>query len=154
MASDDTDDSTDESSGDWEPEEPTRVDDETIVVPMRMYKGITVFSTLLAVVLVVFGFFMFDAATQDQNLIRQAVVGLLSLVGLEEPVGVLDVGFGLLGITMILVGAGSYILGTRFKTADMLGGDSAEETDDDADEESADAAATAAAEASPDDEKA
>jgi hypothetical protein len=108
---------------DWEPDDPTRVDDGTVVVPMRMYKGITVFSTLVATVLVVLGFFLFDAATQAGNPVRQLVVWLAGLVGVVPSSGVLGVGFGLAGIAAILLGAGSYVLGTRFKTAEMLGGD-------------------------------
>lgn len=106
---------------DWEPDDPTRVDDGTVVVPMRMYKGITVFSTLVATVLVVLGFFLFDAATQAGNPVRQAVVWLAGLAGVVPSSGTLGVGFGLAGIASILLGAGSYVLGTRFKTAEMLG---------------------------------
>lgn len=105
-------------------ETPTRVDDDTIVVPLRMYKGITVFSTLVATALVVFGFFLFDAATQPGNPIRRLVVGTFELLGWVPPTGVVDVAFGLLGVAVILLGAGSYILGSRFKTAEMVGGES------------------------------
>jgi hypothetical protein len=117
------DTASDPAPGDdeWEPDDPTRVDDGTVVVPMRMYKGITVFSTLVATFLVVLGFFLFDAATQAGNPVRRAVVWLVGLVGAVPPSGLLDVGFGLAGIAAILLGAGSYVLGTRFKTAEMLG---------------------------------
>lgn len=122
-------DATTEDTGDdppadteeWEPDDPTRVDDGTVVVPMRMYKGITVFSTLVATFLVVLGFFLFDAATQAGNPIRQVVVWATGLVGIVPSSGTLGVGFGLAGIAAILLGAGSYVLGTRFKTAEMLG---------------------------------
>ena len=125
----------DEESGEqWEPDRPTRVDENTVVVPMRMYKGITVFSTLTAVVLVVLGFFLFDAATQAGNPIRQFVVWLAGLIGLGPASGVLNVGFGLAGIASILLGAGAYVLGTRFKTSDMLS-DSDRSTAADADDD-------------------
>lgn len=120
---------------DWEPDEPTRLDSDTIVVPLRMYKGITVFSTLLATLLVVLGFFLFDAATQPSNLVRGFVVWLFQLVGYVPPPGVFDVGFGLLGVASILLGAGSYILGSRFKTADMVRGDAGDDGADEADAE-------------------
>lgn len=122
---------TDES---WEPDRPTRVDDSTIVVPMRMYKGITVFSTLVAVVLVVFGFFLFDAATQPTNPIRQFVTWLAGVPGFGVPSGVLDVGFGLAGVAVILLGAGSYVLGSRFKTSEMLGDGDRDRAEDNAGE--------------------
>lgn len=109
-----------EQGEDWEPEEPTRINEDTIVVPTRMYKGITVFSTLLATLLVVLGFFFFDAATQPRNLIRQGVVWVFEVIGFVPSAGVFDVTFGLLGIASILIGAGSYILGSRFKAADMV----------------------------------
>jgi len=131
-----TSDSTDEADEQWEPERPTRIDENTVVVPMRMYKGITVFSTLTAVVLVVLGFFLFDAATQTGNPIRQFFVWLAGLVGLVPASGVLNVGFGLAGIVSILLGAGAYVLGTRFKTSDMLS-DSDRSTAEDADDDRA-----------------
>ena len=121
VESDDSSESAEDDS--WEPDRPTRMPDGTIVVPTRMYKGITVFSTLLATVLVVLGFFFFDAATQPRNLIRRVVVGIFEAVGLGLSAGVYDVTFGLLGIAAILVGAGSYILGSRFKAADMVTGE-------------------------------
>jgi len=125
MASDDGDER-------WEPDRPTRVGEDTIVVPMRMYKRISVFSTLLAVALIVFGFFMFDAATQPQSIFRRAVVWVLGTVGVVPPSGVLDVGFGLFGVALILLGGGSYVLGSRFKTSGMLAD---EEVPDDPPEE-------------------
>jgi hypothetical protein len=99
-----------------------RREDGTIVVPMRMYKGITVFSTLVATGLVVLGFFFFDAATRTDNLIRASVRWLVGLTGWTPPSPVLNVTFGLLGVAVIVLGAGSYILGTRFKTAEMVDG--------------------------------
>jgi len=99
-----------------------RREDGTIVVPMRMYKGITVFSTLVATVLVVLGFVCFDAATRTDHLLRTSLRWVFESVGVTPSVGVLNVLFGLLGVGLILVGAGSYILGTRFKTEGMVDG--------------------------------
>jgi len=96
---------------------------------MRVYKGITVFSTLLATALVVFGFFLFDAATRLDNPIREIAVWAVGLTGVTPSTGVVNVAFGLLGVGVLLVGAGSYILGTRFKTAEMLDGGATETGD-------------------------
>jgi|GEM_PF-3203931 len=109
--------------------QPQRTPDGSVVVPLRVYKGITVFSTLLATALVVLGFFMFDAATRLDNPIREAAVWAVGLTGWTPSTGVVSVAFGLLGVAVLLVGAGSYILGTRFKTAEMIDGGTAE-TDD------------------------
>ena len=116
---------------DTDSEQPDRREDGTIVVPMRMYKGITVFSTLVATALVVLGFFFFDAATRTDNWIRTSVSWLVGLTGWTPSTSVLNVTFGLLGVAVIVLGAGSYILGTRFKTAEMVEGtDDASESDD------------------------
>jgi len=109
--------------------QPQRTPDGSVVVPMRVYKGITVFSTLVATALVVFGFFLFDAATRLDNPIRETAVWAVELTGWTPSAGVVNVAFGLLGVAVLLVGAGSYILGTRFKTAEMVDGGAAE-TDD------------------------
>ena len=58
-----------------------------VVVPLRVYKVVTVFSTLIAVVLVVGGFLALDAATRRASLPASeidpvlAVVGLLAIAG-------------------------------------------------------------------------
>jgi len=107
--------------------EPTgRREDGTIVVPMRMYKGITVFSTLIATVLVVLGFVCFDAATRTDHLLRTSLRWVFESVGVTPSVSALNVLFGLFGVGLILVGAGSYILGTRFKTQEMVDGSNSE----------------------------
>ncbi|QSG06599.1 DUF7315 family membrane protein [Halapricum desulfuricans] len=108
---------------------PRRTSDGSVVVPMRVYKGITVFSTLVATGLVVFGFFMFDAATRLDNPIREAAVWTVGLTGWTPSVGATNVAFGLLGIGIIVLGAGSYVLGTRFKTAEMIDSERKRDTD-------------------------
>lgn len=100
--------------------QPRRTPDGSIVVPMRVYKGITVFSTLVATALVVGGFFMFDAATRLDNPIRETTVWAIGLTGWTPTVGAVNVAFGLLGVGVLLLGAGSYVLGTRFKTTEMV----------------------------------
>jgi hypothetical protein len=93
-----------------------------VVVPLRLYKTVTVFSTLLAVLAVVVGFTLLDAATLRVSLVRGLVVGALAAVGLRPPADVLGAALAVAGLATIGVGAGVYTLGTRFRTAGM-GGD-------------------------------
>jgi hypothetical protein len=161
------------------PDEPRRGDDGDVVVSTDLYKTVTVFSTLIAVIFVVVGFLFLDAATGaiDRTLWLGWVLGLLlpvpvylayrrlrsaggtervvvllalyyvSLFGVPGPVGalagwpllvpgvpffvrlgltaapvsdgVLELGFALFGLCLIGVGAGVYVLGTRFRTEGM-----------------------------------
>jgi len=90
-----------------------------VVVPMRLYKTITVFSTLIAIVGVVLGFVLLDAATIRLSLPRRAVVGVLRVVGIVPPEAVLSAVLAVLGLAAIGVGAGVYVLGTRFRAHGM-----------------------------------
>jgi hypothetical protein len=92
-----------------------------VVVPLRLYKTVTVFSTLLAVLAVVIGFTLLDAATLRVSLVRGLVVGALSAVGLRPPADVLGAALAVAGLATIGLGAGVYTLGTRFRTAGMGG---------------------------------
>jgi hypothetical protein len=90
-----------------------------VVVPLRIYKTVTVFSTLLAVVLVVLGFAFLDAAT-----IRGGMFGILIdaiPVSLSLPISsaMLDAALATIGLACIAAGAGVYVLGARFRTAGM-----------------------------------
>jgi hypothetical protein len=96
-----------------------------VVVPLRLYKTVTVFSTLLAVLAVVAGFTFLDAATLRVSLVRGIVVGVLSAVGLRPPPDVLGALLAVTGLVTIGLGAGVYTLGTRFRTAGMGGDDGA-----------------------------
>ena len=90
-----------------------------IVVPMRLYKTITVFSTLIAIVGVVFGFVLLDAATIRLSLLRRVVLGLLRAIGVVPPETVLSAVLAVLGLAAIGFGAGVYVLGTRFRARGM-----------------------------------
>lgn len=153
-----------------DPEQPRRDVDGDVVVPVGLYKVVTVFSTLIAVSFVVLGFLFLDAATGAVRRFALLgwVVGLVVFVAcylgylsvrsgartLERllvgaalfylvaagvptlvpglPVLVRDALaaasltdaqfqalFGIAGLALIGVGAGVYILGTRFRTARM-----------------------------------
>jgi hypothetical protein len=102
-----------------------------IVVPMRLYKTVTVFSTLIAVVSVVVGFVLLDAATLSVSFLRRAITGLLGALGLTVAADVLTAVLALAGLAVIGFGAGVYIIGTRFRAQGM--GKSQEDSDEDSD---------------------
>jgi len=74
-----------------------------VVVPLRVYKAVTVFSTLFAVVLVLGGFVILDAATQRATAPVDEIDPLLLVVGLAS----------------LVAGAAVYAYGTRFRAAGM-----------------------------------
>jgi hypothetical protein len=90
-----------------------------IEVPMRLYKTITVFSTLIAVVTVVAGFLFLDAATLQVSFLRTVIAGVLDAVGLSVPTGVLSTLLAVVGLVVIGFGAGVYTLATRFRAEGM-----------------------------------
>lgn len=90
-----------------------------VVVPMRLYKTVTVFSTLVAVVCVVVGFALLDAATLQVSLVRELLVDVLGLLGVEPAGGALGTVLAVLGLAIIAFGAAVYVLGTRFRAEGM-----------------------------------
>ncbi len=115
---------TDQSPVDADPDpESTGAGGRDVVVPLRLYKTIVVFSTLIAVVSVVLGFTLLDAATLQVSLVRGLVVGVLSAVGLVPAEGALSATLAAAGLATIALGAGVYTLGTRFRTAGMGNGE-------------------------------
>jgi hypothetical protein len=90
-----------------------------VVVPMRLYKTVTVFSTLVAVVAVVVGFTLLDAATLEMSLLRGVVVGALAAAGIRPSPDVLGAALAVCGLATIGFGAGVYTLGTRFRARGM-----------------------------------
>ncbi|WP_135851495.1 DUF7315 family membrane protein [Halorussus salinus] len=85
----------------------TESDEETgareVEVPLRLYKVVTVFSTLFAVAFVVGGFVVLDTATQRARL------------SLAE----MNIALALLGVVMIAAGALVYAFATRFRAEGM-----------------------------------
>ncbi|WP_380681562.1 DUF7315 family membrane protein [Salinigranum sp. GCM10025319] len=86
---------------------------------MRLYKTITVFSTLIAVVTVVAGFLFLDAATLQVSFLRTVIAAVLDAVGLSVPTGVLSTVLAVFGLVVIGFGAGVYTLATRFRAEGM-----------------------------------
>ena len=102
-----------------------------VVVPIALYKRVTAYSTLAAVVTVVLGFVMLDAATLQVSLTRRFVVRVLGAVGVVPPEPLLTALFSLVGIGLIAFGAGVYVLGSRFRAAGM-GAENGNAQDDEA----------------------
>jgi FtsH-binding integral membrane protein len=87
-------------------EQSTVTDDDTqrdVVVPLRVYKTVTVFSTLFAVFSVVGGFILVDVATDRAS----------------APASEIDVPIAILGVGLILAGTVVYAFSTRFRTDEM-----------------------------------
>jgi hypothetical protein len=91
----------DRSEGVDEPEPASETRD--VVVPLRVYKTVTVFSTLFAVAAVVGGFLLIDQATDRATL----------------PTAEIDPVVAIAGIALIVVGGGTYAFSTRFRTTEM-----------------------------------
>ena len=96
------------SGGDG-PESPGTRD---VVVPLRLYKTVTVFSTLFAVAFVLAGFVLLDAATERATADVSEIDPVLAIVGLAGIVG----------------GAAVYAFSTRFRAEGM--GKSKDESDE------------------------
>jgi hypothetical protein len=77
--------------------------DNDVVVPLRVYKAVTVFSTLFAVVFVLAGFVMVDSATNRAT----------------APLSEVDPVLGTLGLLSLVAGAAIYAFSTRFRTEEM-----------------------------------
>jgi hypothetical protein len=77
--------------------------DREVIVPLRLYKTVTVFSTLFAVVFVLAGFVLLDGAT------NRATAEFAEI----DPV------LGILGLGSLVFGAVIYAFSTRFRTEQM-----------------------------------
>ena len=103
-----------------------------VVVPMPLYKRVTVFGTLVSILTVVLGFVALDAALYSRSLVRGNVLWLLDRLGLSVDPGVLSAGFAVLGLALVVFGAWTYVLSTRFRTEGMgkANDDAAKEVND------------------------
>jgi len=93
------------ADGDQSPTAPADdgTDARTVVVPSRVYRAVTVFSTLFAVVTVVGGFIVLDVATERASVALSEVDPLLALAG----------------VGLIVLGAVTYAFSTRFQAPGM-----------------------------------
>lgn len=87
--------------------------DSDVIVPLSVYKIVTVFSTLIAGAAVVVGFAVLDTATQRA----------------QAPVDEIDIPLALLGIGGIIAGSAIYVFSTRFRTAGMGMGNAKDDGD-------------------------
>ncbi|MEF8853187.1 MAG: hypothetical protein V5A28_12355 [Haloarculaceae archaeon] len=94
---------TDPADGDAADGDAPDPDTRSVAVPTRVYKSVTVFSTLFAVLTVVVGFVLLDAAT------KRASVSLAE----ADPV------LALAGLGSIVLGTVTYAFSTRFKAEEM-----------------------------------
>ena len=94
-------------------------DGREVVVPFRMYKAVTVFSTLAAVIAYLIGFTLIDAATRQISFFRTIVVYLLNSAGLYPSDDTLVAALAITGIAFIIGGTAVYVLGTRFRGQGM-----------------------------------
>jgi len=90
-----------------------------VVVPFRLYKAVTVFSTLAAVVTYFVGFTLIDAATLQISFVRTTIVYLLDSAGILPPEDVLVAILAITGVGFIVLGTAVYVLGTRFRGQGM-----------------------------------
>lgn len=84
-----------------------------VVVPLRLYKTVTVFSTLIAIGSILAGFVLLDAATNRA----------------QADIGEIGVGLSILGVGLIAAGAITYAFSTRFR-ADGMGNAKADADED------------------------
>ena len=106
-------------SGDSGDESRSRRGRRDVVVPMRIYKTVTVFSTLIAVVSVVLGFVFLDAATLQLSTLRTLITGVLDALGVGVAEGLVSTFLAVVGLVVIAFGAVVYVLGTRFRARGM-----------------------------------
>ncbi|WP_096390928.1 DUF7315 family membrane protein [Halopenitus persicus] len=99
-----------------------------IVVPLRLYKTVIVFSTLVAIVAFVGGFVLIDAATLQVSLLRSVIAGVLASAGIAPSADVLTALLAVAGLASIVFGSAVYVFGTRFRAQGM--GKSQEDSDE------------------------
>jgi hypothetical protein len=90
----------------------TEAGSRDVVVPLRLYKTVTVFSTLFAIVFVLGGFILLDVATDRATADVSEIDPVVAIVGLAGIVG----------------GAAVYAFSTRFRAEGM--GKSKDESDE------------------------
>jgi len=99
-----------------------------VVVPMRLYKTITVFSTLIAALSILVGFILLDAATLEVSVLRGVIVAAIGVVGITPDQSLLSGLLGVAGLGLMALGSGVFILSSRFRAEGM--GNAQEDSDE------------------------
>jgi len=99
-----------------------------IVVPIRLYKTITVFSTLIATGCILGGFILIDAATLQVSVLRRLLLGGLSAVGLSVDQELFSAILAIGGLSLMAAGTGVFVLSSRFRAPGM--GNAQEDSDE------------------------
>jgi len=99
-----------------------------VVVPLRLYKTVTVMATLIAILSVLLGFMFLDAATVQTGPLLWVLDAVTGAIGVSYDPGALTIPFGLAGLGLIVLGAAVYAFSTRFRTEGM--GKSKDDTDE------------------------
>lgn len=99
-----------------------------VVVPMRLYKTITVFSTLIATACILAGFILLDAATLQVSVLRQLITSGLGVVGISVSQELLGVLLGISGLGLMAGGTAVFVLSSRFRAPGM--GNAQEDSDE------------------------
>jgi len=123
---DDSPPSSDESS-------PTGPADATtgrrdVVVPIRLYKTITVFSTLIATACILGGFIFIDAATLQVSVLRRLLLSGLASIGLGVDQELFSAVLAIGGLSLMAAGTAVFILSSRFRAPGM--GNAQEDSDE------------------------
>ncbi|MEA1931302.1 MAG: hypothetical protein U9O06_07115 [Euryarchaeota archaeon] len=100
-----------------------------VVVPLRLYKTITVFSTLIAAASILAGFILLDAATLQVSVLRNLIVSAIEAVGVTPNQDLLGGLLAIAGLGLMAFGSGVFILSSRFRAAGM--GNAQEDADED-----------------------
>lgn len=117
LADDSAGDSADDSAG--EAGSRTGPGDREVIVPLRLYKTVVVFSTFVAIVSFVLGFLLLDAATLQVSLFRSVVLAAVTALGIGVSPDVVTPVLAIAGLAVIGFGSAVYVFGTRFRFRGM-----------------------------------
>ncbi|TQQ82035.1 DUF7315 family membrane protein [Halonotius roseus] len=99
-----------------------------VVVPIRLYKTITVFSTLIATACILGGFILIDAATLQVSVLRRLLLAGLEGVGLSVDQELFSAVLAIGGLSLMAAGTGVFVLSSRFRAPGM--GNAQEDSDE------------------------
>ena len=99
-----------------------------VVVPIRLYKTITVFSTLIATACILGGFILIDAATLQVSVLRRLLLSGLEGIGLSVDQELFSAVLAIAGLSLMAAGTGVFVLSSRFRAPGM--GNAQEDSDE------------------------